>query len=343
MRHKILPILLACMILYCLAFPQRMAESVAGGLLLWYRSILPTLLPFCIFSSVIVRSGIYDRFFERLYPVFRVLYPVRSPLIYPLVAGFLFGFPLGSKICADLYHAGKISSDEAEAVSCISNQFGPAFLCNYLYRNLFQNELPAFAVLAACYLPPLLLGRIRLHRLYRRSGSTGLHHLYHEHSNSSAGLHRLYHGHNSINNRDNFPTGETKKPTPESPLNIKILDAGISDSFTTMIMLAGYIILSALLADIILQIPLNNPLIKSLCIGIMEITNGLSRIRMLTAKTAIKSMLAIGIVNLGGISGLCQTWSVMKGTGFHIHRYLVFRMLCSLIGMLLIRCALKLC
>ncbi|MCD8150189.1 MAG: hypothetical protein LUE92_11680 [Clostridiales bacterium] len=317
MRHKILPILLACMILYCLAFPQRMAESVAGGLMLWYRSILPTLLPFCIFSSVIVQSGIYDRFFERMYPLFRIIYPVRSPLIYPLAAGFLFGFPLGGKICADLYHTGKISSKEAEAVTCISNHFGPAFLYNYLYRNLFQNELPAFAVFAACYLPPLLLGRIRLHR--------------------------LYHGYGKRSDRAGSPAEEIKKPAPGSPLNIKILDAGISDSFTTMIKLAGYIILSALLADIILQIPLKNQLIKSLSIGIIEITNGLSRVEMLTAGTVKKSMLAIGIVNLGGISGLCQTWSVMKGTGFRIRRYLLFKLLCSLIGILLIRLALELC
>ncbi|MCC8150765.1 MAG: hypothetical protein LIO96_04755 [Lachnospiraceae bacterium] len=110
-----------------------------------------------------------------------------------------------------------------------------------------------------------------------------------------------------------------------------------------MIKLAGYIILSALLADIILQIPLKNQLIKSLCIGIIEITNGLSRIGMLTAGTIKKSMLAIGIVNLGGISGLCQTWSVMKDTGFHISRYLLFKLLCSLFGILLIRCALNLC
>ncbi|MCC8150764.1 MAG: hypothetical protein LIO96_04750 [Lachnospiraceae bacterium] len=189
MRHKILSILLAFIIVYCLAFPQRMAESAAGGLTLWYRSILPTLLPFSIFSSVIVQSGIYDRFFERLYPLFRIIYPVRSPLIYPLIAGFLFGFPLGSKLCADLYHAGKISSGEVEAVSCISNHFGPAFLYNYLYRNLFQNELPAFAVLTACYLPPLLLGRIRLHQLYHKSGSK--------------------------ENRESSPAAKTKKRRPD--------------------------------------------------------------------------------------------------------------------------------
>ncbi|MCD8365433.1 MAG: hypothetical protein LUC83_06405 [Clostridiales bacterium] len=266
---------------------------------LWYHSILPVLLPFCVFSNIIVKSGMYDRLFERLYPAFRIFYPIRSPLIYPLIAGFLFGFPLGSKICADLYHAGKISSEEAEAVSCISNNFGPAFLYNYLYQNIFRGQISIAAVYAACYLPPLLLGRIKLTR--HTSGE---------------------------------PIPESTKPTSGSSINIKILDAGILDGFTTMIKLAGYIVLSALLADIILHIPFENAVIQSLCIGLTEVTNGIQRISELPPGNSHNCLLAIGIVNLGEISGLSQTYSVMKGTGFRIRRYLRFKLMCSLIGML---------
>ena len=110
-------------LLYCIFRPRQMALAAASGLSIWYHSVLPTLLPFSILSGIMVCSGIYDSLSERIHPWFSKVYPVRAPLIYPLIAGFLFGFPLGSKICADLYDADKITAKEAEIISCISNNF----------------------------------------------------------------------------------------------------------------------------------------------------------------------------------------------------------------------------
>lgn len=84
-----------------------LAKSAANGLYLWYHSVLPTLLPFGILSGIILRTGMYDAILERISPFLKGIYPLRPPLFYPLIAGYLFGFPLGSKLCADLYDLGK--------------------------------------------------------------------------------------------------------------------------------------------------------------------------------------------------------------------------------------------
>jgi len=300
MKKKIFVLLVTFIILYCLLFPARMAMSVTDGLTLWYHSVLPTLLPFSIFSNIIIRSGLFDRFFERLQPAVKRIYPVRSPLIYPLFAGFLFGFPLGSKICADLCREGKVSPKEAEIISSISNNFGPAFICNYLYQTAFGEQIPAAVFFAACYLPPLLLGRLWLMRL-------------------------------SPENRG----AENKKMAPGSHINMEIMDASIMDGFTTMIKLAGYIMLSALLADIIRQVSLSNDILHCICIGFVEITNGIHQISLLSTDMTVRAVLAVGIVNFGGLCGLSQTWSIMRSTGIHIKNYICFKLLCSLCGMIL--------
>lgn len=304
MKKKILPALLALIILYCLFFPLKTAQSVSAGLALWYRAILPTLLPFCIFSSIIIRSGVYDNFFDKLAPVFQRIYPVRSPLIYPLIAGFLFGFPLGSKICADLYTSGKITSKEAELVSCISNNFGPAFLYNYVIAALFSNSIPAAMVYCACYLPPILLGRILLSRSAFQANVS--------------------------------QTQTYKKPASGSHINMKTIDAGILDGFTTMIKLAGYIILSALLADIIQSVPFQNEILKCVCIGSIEVTTGIHYIKSMDCSMLISALLSIGLVNFGGFSGLCQTNAMMKSAGIRMKNYICFKLLCSLTGMTVI-------
>ncbi|MCD7920948.1 MAG: hypothetical protein LUG27_00600 [Clostridiales bacterium] len=324
MKKKIIPLLLALIILYCLLFPADMAASVSDGLTLWYRSILPTLLPFSIFSNIIIRTGIYDRFFAWLHPAFRRIYPVRSPLIYPLLAGFLFGFPLGSKICADLCREGKISPKEAEIASSISNNFGPAFIYNFLYQTAFDGQLPAVYFFAACYLPPILLGRLWLMRFPSEEKAL----------ESCSGGKRNYikPGKTSVSGGIQTIPENTKK-APGSQINMEIMDAGIMDGFSTMIKLAGYIMLSALLADMIRQLPLSDDILHCICIGAIEITNGIQQIRLLPADTAVRAVLAVGIVNFGGLSGLSQTRSMMRSTGICMKNYICFKLLCSLCGM----------
>ena len=298
MKKKIFGILLALCVLYCIAFPSRMAQSAADGLVLWYTSILPTLLPLSIFSNIIIQSSLYDVWFSKLHLVFRYLLPVRPACVYPLIAGFLFGFPLGSKICADLHAAGKITRQEAEIISCISNNFGPAFLCNYMIGSITGSRLPTVCILCACYGPALLLGRIRLKKYVRESTE--------------------------------LP--QQKMPAPRSQINFKIIDAGIMDGFTTMIKLAGYIMLFAMLSDIVQEIPIHSPQLKCLCIGFMEITNGIHAVSHLTGPVLQKYILDIGLVNFGGLSGLFQTAAMMKATGFSLKNYILFKCRCSLLG-----------
>ena len=128
MKKKLFILCITICIGYGIICPDLLAKSAANGLYLWYHSVLPTLLPFGILSGIILRTGMYDAILERISPFLKGIYPLRPPLFYPLIAGYLFGFPLGSKLCADLYDLGKISKNEAVRVSCISNNFGPAFV-----------------------------------------------------------------------------------------------------------------------------------------------------------------------------------------------------------------------
>lgn len=164
MKKKLFILCITICIGYGIICPDLLAKSAANGLYLWYHSVLPTLLPFGILSGIILRTGMYDAILERISPFLKGIYPLRPPLFYPLIAGYLFGFPLGSKLCADLYDLGKISKNEAIRVSCISNNFGPAFVVNYVLAALPEGVMPDWMFLAICYGTPLLLGWFMLWR-----------------------------------------------------------------------------------------------------------------------------------------------------------------------------------
>jgi hypothetical protein len=129
---------------------------------------------------------------------------------------------------------------------------------------------------------------------------------------------------------------QQKMPASRSQINFKIIDAGIMDGFTTMVKLAGYIMLFAMLADIVRMLPLKNEILQCVCIGFMEITNGIYAVSSIKAPPLFSYILTIGIVNFGGLSGLFQTASMMKSTGLRTGFYAGFKTKCSMLGMVLI-------
>ena len=308
MKKKIFALLFAFCICYGIVFPKPFAAAAANGLYLWYHSVLPTLLPFSILSAIVIRSGIYDTVFERFSPVLGRIYPLRAPLFFPLIAGFLFGFPLGSKLCADLYHVGKISKKEAITASCISNNFGPAFLYNYVFASLPENQISGWLFLLICYLPPLLLGRILIFA-----------------SHSTA--------------PEKCPE---KMPASRSEITLKIIDDGIMNGFTTMIKLAGYIMFFSIAADMMQHIPFQHSVVSCCFTGFLEITNGIYAITGTNLSPQGQYLLAAAFVSFGGLSGIFQTASMLSELKTGMRTYVKFR-ICNTFVTVLLTAALVYC
>lgn len=101
-------ILFLCLILLFL-HPMLTVSAAANGLMLWYQNILPALLPFAILSNILISSGAFYHISGILYPVIRILIPCSRNACFPLLAGFLFGFPMGSRICAQMLEENQLS------------------------------------------------------------------------------------------------------------------------------------------------------------------------------------------------------------------------------------------
>ena len=105
-------ILFLCLILLFF-HPMLTVSAAANGLMLWYQNILPALLPFAILSNILISSGAFYHISGILYPVIRIMIPCSKNACFPLLAGFLFGFPMGSRICAQMLEENQLSKEEA--------------------------------------------------------------------------------------------------------------------------------------------------------------------------------------------------------------------------------------
>lgn len=270
---------------FMLIDPVHGMEGVRNGLLLWYQRVLPALLPFSIISYILVASNNLYFFSGVLYPFLKKLIPVSPNGVYPILAGFLFGFPLGSNIVSQLFEGKKISRSEADILLSMCNNISPVFITGYMVHQTIGDDSYMIPTLLCIYLPALLFGSSRFRR---------------------------------INTKENFPKNEA----PRSQITFKIIDAGIMNGFETLLKLCGYIVLFSILCE---PLKLLQPFCPKVCLfvnGILEITNGISYLGSCGLSRELLFLWGNTFTAFGGLCGLAQTSSMISNTSLSIQGYL---------------------
>lgn len=301
-----------CFVLFFLLLmlhPQTTVSGASAGLLLWFHSIIPSLLPFMIFSNLLVALNGISLFTKILHPFTSRLFGISEHGSYALLAGFVCGYPMGAKTCADLLSKKQISREEAQYILCFANNPGPSFLSGYILQNVLKNRFLAPPFFLSVYGAPLLYAAI-LHLIGKR---------------------------------------RTKKEggiPPFSPflssegLDFGILDHAIMNGFETVTRLGGYIILFSILSAFLIKPEWISLPIKTLLLSVAEITTGSHFIGSTNLfHTAIEQGMAIcACISFGGLSGIFQTKSVTRGTSLSLLPYIESKLIISLLSALLYLC-----
>ena len=296
MRKTISVIFIFTFIFLILLFPEVTIRAAADGLLLWYTSLLPTLLPLGILSNILIASGYFHYITKYLYAVIKPFYPISRSGVFPLFAGLLFGFPLGSKITADLVANQELSKEEGNILICVCNNLSPVFVISYVFREcLGRPDLLPVGFLML-YLPPLAYGFFGLRKCHA------------------------------------FSTADKKIPASRSQLNFNIIDAGILNGFETLTKLGGYIMFFSILTAFIRMLPHFGMLAETLLSGILEVTTGVHAAAGISF-FPLRFSLALGFTSFGGICGLAQTSSMIKDAGLSTSHYFKVKLLFAGISM----------
>lgn len=312
MKKIIYTIVLSILVLYILFFPKSAIDAASFGLVLWYTRMLPTLLPFAILSYIFVASGILNTMTDSLHKLLKLIFPISAAGVYPLIAGFLFGFPLGSRITAQMLEQGKMTPEEGNRLFAICNNISPVFITGFILTTSFQRPDLKALTLLILYLPPLIY--------YMAEG-------WYSHTRKK--------GLPPISETVPASGSMTKKAASRSQINFKIIDAGIMSGFETLAKLGGYIMLFAIFAQMTTYIPLHNDLLQCFLVGITEITNGIACISASALPFRTKYLLMILCTAFGGLCGIAQTASMVKEAGFSMGNYVKTKLICSLASAIL--------
>ncbi len=304
MKKKLLFLYILIFVIYILFFPKSAVTAAANGLILWYERVLPSLLPFAILSNILIYSGFTEYLVKLFYPFLRLILPTSRNGSFVLLSGFLFGFPMGSKNCAEMLKCGQLEYIEANILFMVTNNISPVFISGYILCQELQMPSLIFLSYLVLFLPPIITGRILFAIVQRRRKTL------------------------ARQNSKNIST--YKKPASGSQINFKIIDAGIMNGFETLTRLGGYIMLFSMISSMFRLLPLPETT-KLMLTGLTEITNGIKAASQSPLTPACRYLLAMTFTAFGGCSGLAQTSSMIKGTGLSIKKYGIFKLLMTLI------------
>lgn len=296
---KLLSLLFLCTIFcFLLVFPIQTLEASKNGLLLWFDSLLPTLLPFLIISQLILKTSFIDSIQRILGPFFRQFFHCSDDGAFCILCGFLCGYPVGARLIALQIQEKRLNIKEGQYLLSFCNNVSPMFCISYGIL---------FAIGASNVLPYLLIiyGSALLFGFFTRPK-----HL----SENSLSI---------------------KKQTSSTENIFQLIDVCIIDSFLIMIKLCGYLIIFSIINSAILMIlPDITLYIAPIISSVLEITGGLAKLTVLP-QNFLRSAIGIGALTFGGLCCIFQTNSVILNSGLSLKKYIYHKILITMIALFL--------
>lgn len=279
--------------IFLLISPANAVTSARSGLMLWFKVLLPTLLPFMIISKLLIELNAISCLTFLFSSLFKKFFNLSKAGTFVLVTGFLCGYPMGAKLISELYTHKQISYQESCYLLTFCNNLSPMFISSFLTVSCFDApELLPYVILII-YGTPLIYALIT--QPFFRKKCT-------------------------------FKTPDLAPPTVSKKPDLEIIDTAIMDSFTQITKLGGYVILFSVISGMFLSFSLPSPLL-ALLTGVVEITTGINYIAVQGFPLEMRFFFSTPLCVFGGLSGLMQTYSMVKDSKLPFLPYLTAKLI----------------
>ena len=156
-KFIVITLILTC-VFFILLKPDRYVKSAFEGLKLWAFIVLPSLLPFFFFTSLLSALGLTSFIATIMEKPFKFLFKTNGCGAYAFIMSILSGYPVGARIIADLKQSNLISQAEATMLSTLCSTSGPAFVISSVGIAMFGDKKIAIAIFLSHVLSAIFCG-----------------------------------------------------------------------------------------------------------------------------------------------------------------------------------------
>lgn len=312
---------------FVIRYPDQTFQASFEGLQLWFRIVLPSLLPFFVIAEILMGLGVIHALGVMLEPVMRPLFRVPGVGAFALVMGLVSGNPLGAKIAGQLRRDNLCTREEGERLVSLANTAGPLFMIGAVAVGMLQNASLSMTIVVSHYLAVLFVGLcFRFH---------GNKHEKFRHNTPSQPHRRLFRSAMQemarSHKKDGRPFGRLLSDAIRESMASMIFIGGTIMMFSVLIRIlsiSGVLDFAALAAGALLApFGMDPALAVPLTHGVVEMTNGAQSISQ-TSTELIQRLVAIAFVlGWSGFSVHTQAAAMIHGTDIRFTPYMIARCL----------------
>ena len=285
--------------------PREISAAVLVSLSLCGNTLLPTLFPFFVLSSLVIKLDLFRPLTRCMEGFMETLFHLPGQCASALVLGLIGGYPSGAKTAAELYRNGLCSKEEAENLLSFCNNCGPAFLFGAVGCGIFGGAKYGLLLTGVHDTAALLTGV-----LLNRCGKC-----------TYMKPQRPYSGPVPLSAA--FVDSVTGAMGAMLNLCSFVLCFG---AITRLLTLSG---LPRLAADLFL--PFLTPQAgENLLLGLLEMTQGITALS--SEPLPVRLILTAALLGWGGVSVHCQVLGLLRDIDLNLKKYLQGKLLHSIIS-----------
>lgn len=152
--------LLLCSIfaLLMIFFSQDALRASKQGIELWYNAVLPALFPFFVCSKLMIKMELHKIIGRFLEPIMRPIFNVPGEASFVFAISITSGYPMGAQIISDLREKRNITKTEAERMISFCSTSGPLFMLGAVGIGMFGSPLLGWSIAISHFFGALLNG-----------------------------------------------------------------------------------------------------------------------------------------------------------------------------------------
>ncbi len=284
MSKYIITILIVFFNISIFIFPSSIIEGTKTGLDIWFYNLIPTLFPFAVLSSLLVKTSSLSAIPDFIFYPIKKIFNIKAFTAKYYILALLTGYPLGLKIASDLYKEKNLTREEYIHSLYFFNNCSIIFIIGTVGTTIYNNKNLGIFLYAIHILSSAILGVIFSPKKLSKKGSFSL-----------------------------------KTITPSFG---DIFTKSVSEGFYTLINIGSFVLFFSFLGATIeatkvldyVTLPfISSPQSKGLLLGVFEFTNGIFIIARSEQNSFTLPLISF-LLGFGGLSVIMQSIIFMENT-----------------------------
>ena len=285
---------------------ESIIEAVSFSLYIFKNNIFPSLFPFFVISSVMIKYGLPEFIGNLFKPVMKI-FKIKSSCAFIFVMSIISGNPANAKYTRELLKNGDINEYEATKILCFTCFASPLFILGTVSLGFLENKEVGLLILLCHYLSNIIIGLLIRNYHPSKKENTKI--------NLKEALLSMHE--KRISNKESFG---------------KIITNSIVNSINTLFLILGVMTMCLVIVTIIDNNINLNSVFQSILSGYIEMTGGIKFISLEDIPLKLKCILTVMILSFGGLSVHMQIMSIISDTKIKYFPFLVCRIIHSVIS-----------